>query len=553
MKKRSYIILVFILTIAIGNSLSQGIPQLIFYQGNLADNNGRSVSEDKSMTFRIYDAESGGTKLWEETHSPVAVNQGLFSVMLGSQNPISIDIFSAKTRFLEIVINTETLTPRQQIASLPYAYRSASVLGSSNVFPSMGNVGIGVTNPADQLEVKANLRISGDNSPSIEGGHFTLMDQDDNGGWEIDNFGDSGQEELRFFRDRGFNDAFNVLTLKNSGKVSVGTGGFEVAGMIHSTNGGFKFPDGTIQTSAGGGGGGISGNGTAGRLPYFVESQKLGDSGVFYENGHIGIGGSPVDANFFVHESGLMGPGITPPTYIARFQWGTFTQRHDVAYITTGGRGRFNGGVMGVASGGTAQAVFGHATNSSNVKNYGGYFQADGFSGRGIYSIGGENGYAAEFQGKVLITGRSSGHTVMELGEGLDYAEGFDVTQKAKITPGSILIIDPENPGKLALGNTAYDTRVAGIVAGAKNLGSGVRLGAGQFDYDVALAGRVYCNVEALEQAIKPGDLLTTSSVPGYAMKVNDFQRAQGAVIGKAMEGLEKGQKGQILVLVTLQ
>jgi hypothetical protein len=94
---------------------------------------------------------------------------------------------------------------------------------------------------------------------------------------------------------------------------------------------------------------------------------------------------------------------------------------------------------------------------------------------------------------------------------------------------------------------------VAGIVAGGKGLGSGVRLGVGQFDYDVALAGRVYCNVDATGGSIQPGDLLTTSGTPGYAMKANDLACAQGAILGKAMESLEAGEKGQILVLVTLQ
>jgi len=139
------------------------------------------------------------------------------------------------------------------------------------------------------------------------------------------------------------------------------------------------------------------------------------------------------------------------------------------------------------------------------------------------------------------------------MGKGLDYAEGFDVSQERKIDPGSVLIIDPVNPGKLTLSHCAYDKKVAGIVAGGKGLGSGVRLGVGQFDYDVALAGRVYCNVDATEIAIEPGDLLTTSARPGHAMKAVDYARAQGAILGKSMEKLEKGKKGQILVLVTLQ
>ena len=84
-------------------------------------------------------------------------------------------------------------------------------------------------------------------------------------------------------------------------------------------------------------------------------------------------------------------------------------------------------------------------------------------------------------------------------------------------------------------------------------MGSGVRLGVDQFDYDVALAGRVYCNVDATERGIEPGDLLTTSATAGHAMKATDSVRANGAILGKAMESLEEGRQGQILVLVTLQ
>jgi len=160
--------------------------------------------------------------------------------------------------------------------------------------------------------------------------------------------------------------------------------------------------------------------------------------------------------------------------------------------------------------------------------------------------------YAATFRGNVEIEDMA-GTTVLELGDGLDYAEGFDVSDGSGVEPGSVLVIDPGSPGELTLATKAYDTRVAGIVAGAKGLGSGVRLGSGDFEYDVALAGRVYCNVDATVEGVEPGDLLTTSSTPGYAMKVTDASRAQGAILGKAMERLEEGQRGQILVLVTLQ
>ena len=52
---------------------------------------------------------------------------------------------------------------------------------------------------------------------------------------------------------------------------------------------------------------------------------------------------------------------------------------------------------------------------------------------------------------------------------------------------------------------------------------------------------------------IKPGDLLTTSPTPGHAMVVKNHSKAQGAILGKAMEKLPQGERDQILVLVTLQ
>ena len=51
---------------------------------------------------------------------------------------------------------------------------------------------------------------------------------------------------------------------------------------------------------------------------------------------------------------------------------------------------------------------------------------------------------------------------------------------------------------------------------------------------------------------IEPGDLLTASDTPGHAMKVTDYTKAHGAILGKAMSSLESG-KGLVLVLVSLQ
>lgn len=104
---------------------------------------------------------------------------------------------------------------------------------------------------------------------------------------------------------------------------------------------------------------------------------------------------------------------------------------------------------------------------------------------------------------------------------------------------------------------TAYDRAVAGIVSGAGGLNTGLLMGQQGTDlasggFPVALTGRVYAYVDAGFGAVTPGDLLTTSSTAGHAMVVKDHAQAQGAIIGKAMPPLAAGQKGLVLVLVSL-
>ena len=118
-----------------------------------------------------------------------------------------------------------------------------------------------------------------------------------------------------------------------------------------------------------------------------------------------------------------------------------------------------------------------------------------------------------------------------------------------------MVVIDAANTGQLKLTDQPYDTRVAGVVSGANGIHPGIQMhqqGLLEGGKNVALTGRVYVQADTSNGAIEPGDLLTTSSTPGRAMKVSDHIRAQGAILGKAMTSLKEG-KGMVLVLVTLQ
>jgi hypothetical protein len=147
--------------------------------------------------------------------------------------------------------------------------------------------------------------------------------------------------------------------------------------------------------------------------------------------------------------------------------------------------------------------------------------------------------------------------SVLELTGGSDLAEPFNVTAPAgEIRPGMLVCIDPHNPGELVLSSSPYDRTVAGIISGAGQINPGMLMsqagGVADGRHPVALTGRAYCWADASNGSIRPGDLLTSSHLPGYAMKVTDHDLAQGAIIGKAMSPLGEGQ-GLVLVLVTLQ
>ena len=139
---------------------------------------------------------------------------------------------------------------------------------------------------------------------------------------------------------------------------------------------------------------------------------------------------------------------------------------------------------------------------------------------------------------------------------GADFAESVAVHgSRSQYEPGDVLVIDPEADRHLALSQGAYSTLVAGIYSTKPGvLATPHTMDAPEISSEVPLAivGIVPCKVTAENGAIARGDLLVTSSQPGYAMRGSDRRRMLGAVVGKALEPLATGM-GVIQVLVTLQ
>lgn len=104
----------------------------IAYQGRLADSAGAPLTGTYNMIFRLYDAASAGTPLWEEQWTgpnSVRVSDGLFNVMLGSLTPIPQAVVTGHDQlFLGITVGTDDeMAPRVQLGSVPFAVQALRV------------------------------------------------------------------------------------------------------------------------------------------------------------------------------------------------------------------------------------------------------------------------------------------------------------------------------------------------------------------------------------------------------------------------------------------
>jgi len=137
-----------------------------------------------------------------------------------------------------------------------------------------------------------------------------------------------------------------------------------------------------------------------------------------------------------------------------------------------------------------------------------------------------------------------------------DCAEEFGISSTEDIPEaGTVMVLN--EAGELKRSDKEYDKKVVGVASGAGNYKPGIILDRKDQDQNnnrtpIALVGKTYCKVDATFNPIQTGDLLTTSSTPGHAMKATDPLKAFGAVIGKALHSIASG-KGLIPILVVSQ
>lgn len=148
-------------------------PELLSYQGVLTLANGTVVVDGLyGIRFSVYDAPSSGTLRFEQTLQ-VMVKDGLYNVMLSNQGGWSLkDAFAGAPRYMETAITaapggsgispTLVLTPRQEIASVPYALIALSgppapaALPSAQAWSTSRTRGLSKQNHADSDNLVSN-------------------------------------------------------------------------------------------------------------------------------------------------------------------------------------------------------------------------------------------------------------------------------------------------------------------------------------------------------------------------------------------------------------
>jgi hypothetical protein len=553
MKTKLSLFTVLALLFATGQIIAQSTA--FTYHGRLNDN-GVPVNGPHDMQFSVYDSEVGGQLVaGPPPQNAIEVINGLFRARID----FGAGVFTGPARWLEIQVrpagngNFQTLSPRQELTSSPYSIRAQTAgtaadvsngsvvkslntlkddvtlveganvtiapegntlkisstgpggsvwgLNGANAHYTAGNVGIGTTTPPAPLSVFSSTASALDNTavffaPAIGPAASHI------------HYGTSGDWFIRSAAANG-----KVVIQDSGGNVGIGSAA--------TPNHRLRISDGPLWTS----------DSWRGALELDTASAigwRANASGT-----HFGIGQSLFGLHIFATTST---PGTTgnPANYYM-----TVSNEGNV------GIGTFPGNVkLDVAGDAAATRLIlradpGAPANAAvlcadpNVLNFVPYNTA---TARPLNLI-----VRDAVVRQLTITG------------GADLAEPFPMD--AGMEKGSVVVIDPENPGRLKRSAQSYDKRVAGIVSGANGIDPGIALkqeGALDQGENVALTGRVYVLADASRDGIEPGDLLTTSDTPGHAMKVTDHAKAQGAILGKAMGRLKEG-KGMVLVLVTLQ
>ncbi len=115
------------LAAALGSTVADGaVPTTIGFSARLVDEtSGQAVTGTHRIGFALYDAETGGTALWQDT-GEVTVDDGVLSTEIGRGRALDASVFDGRKLWLSVTLDDVTMEPRMAVDSVPYAIRAGA-------------------------------------------------------------------------------------------------------------------------------------------------------------------------------------------------------------------------------------------------------------------------------------------------------------------------------------------------------------------------------------------------------------------------------------------
>ena len=122
-------ILPLLLALPLVASAQSPVPGRIGFTGRLMSSDGTAVTGRITLTFSLYDVESGGTSTWTDTQNLLLSFEGAYGTYL--EIPESA-LLAPGTRYLELTVGSEPpLSPRLELGATPYAVVAKHVKGGT--------------------------------------------------------------------------------------------------------------------------------------------------------------------------------------------------------------------------------------------------------------------------------------------------------------------------------------------------------------------------------------------------------------------------------------
>ena len=120
-------------------SYSQSVPEKMNYQGRIMVDN-LPYTGYTNVIVAIFDTQTGGTALYADTQT-VYVSDGFYSLIVGASNTVGLHAsLSSGNVYLETVIGSSIMAPREPIVSSAYALNALRAQSADSALPLAGGV-----------------------------------------------------------------------------------------------------------------------------------------------------------------------------------------------------------------------------------------------------------------------------------------------------------------------------------------------------------------------------------------------------------------------------